>query len=101
MESWPPQVWAAIVGTVGLLVTAVSKRAPSRADAAATLTGGALQLVNELQEELAVMRRRMTTLEDQQETERETCDARINQLVQALHAAGIDIPPPPAPKGAG
>jgi len=100
------QLWAAIVAAVGTIAGIVGKRSNSRADAASVLTDGALRVVQELQEEVSRLRKdrdedrkrweqRHSKLEAAQREEREWCDMRIGQLVQALHAEGIDVPPAP------
>ena len=95
MNDWPPQVWAALVALAGTLAGWLGKKSNNRADAASTLTDGALRIVQELQEELRDLRARTAALEREQRVEREWCDMRINQLVATLHGLGIEIPPPP------
>lgn len=106
MKDWPPQLWAFFVALVGAVSGWAGKKSNNRADAAAVLTDGALKIVQELQEELGNLRlrmggmeqtahRRYAALETEQRLEREWCDMRINQLVQSLHAEGIEVPPPP------
>lgn len=96
MKDWPPQVWAFFIAVVGAGSGWAGKKSNNRADAAATLTDGALKIVQELQEELALIRTRMARLEAEQRHERDWCDMRIEQLVKSMHAEGIDVPPPPA-----
>jgi hypothetical protein len=95
MNDWPPQLWGAIVAVVGAVAGTVGKRLNNRADAAVVLTDGALRVVNELQQELDGIRRRMGRIETEQRHERAWCDMRIDQLVSALHRSGIEVPPPP------
>ena len=106
MSEWPPQLWAALVAFAGTIAGIIGRHTNSRADAAATLTDGALRVVQELQEEVTRLRsdaekdarrweKRMAKLEAAQREERSWCDMRIGQLVAALSAEGIDVPPPP------
>lgn len=106
MSEWPPQVWAAVVALVGTLAGIAGRHTNSRADAASTLTDGALRVVQELQEEVTRLRgdaqadarrweKRLAKVEAAQREERAWCDMRIGQLVDALSAEGIDVPPPP------
>lgn len=106
MKDWPVQLWAAVVAAVGTIAGVVGRRSNSRADAASVLTDGALKVVQELQEEVSRLRtdrdkdrerweRRLNRLEAAQREERQWCDMRIGQLVQALHSEGIEVPPPP------
>lgn len=109
MKDWPVQLWAAIIAAVGTFGGIIGKRSNNRADAASVLTDGALRVVQELQEEVTRLREerdkdaawfgdRLTKLEAAQLEERLWCDMRINQLVAALHAEGIEVPaPPPRP----
>lgn len=102
MNDWPPQLWAAIVGAVGTVAGWLGKKSNARADAATKLTDGALAMVASMRDDLNTERKRVDRLEaslaavrEEQQREREWCDARINQLVQALHKEGIEVPPPP------
>jgi hypothetical protein len=95
MNEWPPQIWAFFIALVGAVSGWLGRKSNNRADAASVLTDGALRIVQELQEELHLIRLRMSKLEYEQANEREWCDARIGQLVKALHSEGIDVPPPP------
>ena len=95
MKDWPPQLWALFIAAVGGISGWAGKRSNNRADAAAVLTDGALKIVRELEEELRDLRLRMGVLEAEQASEREWCDARIDQLVHSMHEEGIDVPPPP------
>lgn len=105
MKDWPVQLWAGLIAAAGALAGTIGKRAGLKADAASTLTDGALRVVQELQEEVTRLRKdrdfdraRMAELEAAQREERAWCDMRITQLVTALRAEGIQVPPPP-PRG--
>ena len=103
MTGWATQVWVAIIGAVAAVAGIVGNRTGNRADAAAKLTDGALAQVASMRTDLDAERQRgdwleaaVEALRREQRAEREWCDLRINQLVSALHAEGIDVPPPPA-----
>ena len=93
MKDWPPQVWASLVAFSGVVAGWLGRKSNNRADAAAVLTDEALKIVQELQEELGILRMRMAALEGEQRREREWCDSRINQLVRSMHENGIEVPP--------
>lgn len=110
MNQWATQVWVAIIAAVGTVAGIVGNRAGNRADAAAKLNASALAQVASMREDLNAERDRGDRLEAairkvqaeadalrrEQRSEREWCDMRINQLVSALHAEGIEVPPPPS-----
>jgi hypothetical protein len=106
MTEWPPQLWALFIAAVGAVASWLSKRSNNKADAASVLTSNALKIVDELQDEVSRLRKRLNAVESTnrsqisqlykaQQQERDWCDQRINQLVQALHDEGIEVPPPP------
>lgn len=106
MKEWPVQLWAALIAATGTIAGIIGKRSNTRADAASVLTDGALKVVQELEEEVTRLRKdrdydreRMRHIEAAQRAEREWCDMRTNQLVTAMRAEGIDVPPPaPRPR---
>ena len=107
MNDWPIQVWAAITAAVGGIAGFLGNRSGNRADAAATLTDGALRIVQELQDENARIRERLPAIEEEQHRERVAFRAereqhardrarwerRMNQLIRVLHDHQIDVPP--------
>jgi hypothetical protein len=102
MGSWTTQVWVALIGAVGVIAGIVGNRTGNRADAAAKLSSSALDQVASMRTDLTAERERGDRLEvavdalrRELRVEREWCDLRINQLAAALHAEGIDVPPPP------
>lgn len=114
MSGWATQVWVAIIGAVAAVAGIVGNRTGNRADAATKLSDGALAQVASMREDLNHERQRSDRLEQmieqvrrdgaaaigelqaEQRRERAWCDMRIGQLVAALHAEGIEVPPPPA-----
>ena len=76
MENLSAAAWAAIAAAVSGVVGFLSSRGTNRADAASQLTGAAVQVVNELQEELASVRQRLVALE----AEVIDCERRYEEL---------------------
>lgn len=52
--------------------------------------------IHEQDERIDALEQTLDDVRRDQREEREWCDARIGQLVQSLHAEGIDVPPPPS-----
>lgn len=82
MDSIPPAAWAAIAAVVSGIVGVISGRGGNRADAASQLTGAAVQIINELQEELAQVRVRLEAVE----AEVIDCERRYDELKAQVDA---------------
>jgi|GEM_PF-4516199 len=76
MDSIPPAAWAAVAALVSGVVGVLSGRGTNKADAASQLTGAAVQIINELQEELAQVRLRLEAIE----AEVVDCERRYDEL---------------------
>ena len=80
MDALPPAAWAAIAAAASGVVGIISGRAGSKADAASQLTGAAIQVVNELQEEIEKLRIRLAAVE----AEVLDCEHRYEELRSRL-----------------
>ena len=87
MDDIPPQLWAAITAAVGTALGFVSARPRNRADAASALTKSAVDIVNELQEELKIQRGLSKKLAE----EIETCEMRYRVLVGEMERLRVRL----------
>ena len=95
IESVPPTAWAALTGAIGALAGWVSTKGKNRADAASSLTRAAVDIVNELQEEVARLRTRLDVEMADHGGCRErltTVERRLQVTIDYLHDLGIDVP---------
>jgi len=84
MEVLPPAAWAAVAAVVSGVVGVISGRSGNKADAASALTGAAVQVVNELQEEVGRLRDRLAAIE----AEVIDCERRYEELKAQFDQSG-------------
>jgi len=87
MDDFPPQLWAAITAAVGTLLGFVSARPRNRADVASALTSSAIDIVNELQEELKIQRGLSKRLAE----EIESCELKYKVLIGEMERLRVRL----------
>jgi len=80
----PVAAWAGITAAIAGAIGWVTNHRTDKADAASSLTSSAVAIVNELQEEIQLMRERLALVE----AEVSECEQRYRDLLRQIETEG-------------
>lgn len=97
LEDLPPAAWGAVVTALGLILAALARWGPDRAGAAAVVTNAGVALINELQEQNALLKTEIAEFRTENnklrsiEDENRTLRSEVTDLRNQVRALQLSI----------